>query len=311
MRRWIVAVIVGLTFVCSGTAYAWNGAGHRTIAYIAYSRLDPETRAKVAAILRRHPAMTNGDWPSRKAVSSGNEELDMFMNASVFPDDARDTRGSYADEHRPTWHYINFPIVSEEAKGDPSITIVDPRAGETAFFAHDRSAREAADRGANDVRRAIALSWIFHLDGDIHMPLHAVARYSKAFPEGDRGGNSVRIERPGKRPTNLHAYWDGLILQAEDFATVRRTADDLLLEFPADSLPELKSPGGFEAWAEESVDVARKLVYRDLDPMQTTYRDALPVAYAADAQRAARRRAILAGYRLAEDLKSIVAAPGK
>jgi hypothetical protein len=25
--------------------------------------------------------------------------------------------------------------------------------------------------------------------GDIHQPLHAVARFSKALPEGDRGGN--------------------------------------------------------------------------------------------------------------------------
>ena len=51
-----------------------------------------------------------------------------------------------------------------------------------------------------------------------------------------------------------------------------------------------------------AVDVA----YRDLDPNVTSFAD-LPVAYEADAARAARRRAATAGYRLGRELGRLVA----
>jgi hypothetical protein len=49
-----------------------------------------------------------------------------------------------------------------------------------------------------------------------------------------------------------------------------------------------------------------KTVYRDLDPEITNFAD-LPVGYEADAKRVARRRAALAGYRLADELKRLFA----
>jgi hypothetical protein len=57
-------------------------------------------------------------------------------------------------------------------------------------------------------------------------------------------------------------------------------------------------------WAKESVDVCLKVVYRDLDPNITEFADR-PVAYDADASKAARRRAALAGYRLGVELKGL------
>jgi hypothetical protein len=57
-------------------------------------------------------------------------------------------------------------------------------------------------------------------------------------------------------------------------------------------------------WAEESADLSLKTVYRDLDPGITRFVDR-PVGYDADARRAARRRAALAGYRLADELNRL------
>jgi hypothetical protein len=57
-------------------------------------------------------------------------------------------------------------------------------------------------------------------------------------------------------------------------------------------------------WAEESVEVCRKTVYRNLDPEITSFAD-MPLGYEADAKRVPRRRAALAGYRLADELKRI------
>jgi hypothetical protein len=49
-----------------------------------------------------------------------------------------------------------------------------------------------------------------------------------------------------------------------------------------------------------------KVVYRDLDPEITNFHE-LPVAYDAEARKAARRRAALAGYRLADELNRLFA----
>ncbi len=55
---------------------------------------------------------------------------------------------------------------------------------------------------------------------------------------------------------------------------------------------------------EESVEISLRTVYRSLDPYVTQFFD-LPVGYEADAQRVARRRVALAGYRLAQELKGL------
>jgi len=42
------------------------------------------------------------------------------------------------------------------------------------------------------------LTWLFHLIGDIHQPLHSTALFStKLFPEGDRGTWGVRAADHG------------------------------------------------------------------------------------------------------------------
>ena len=50
-----------------------------------------------------------------------------------------------------------------------------------------------------------AFSWLCHLTGDLHQPLHTGYR-------DDRGGNSVDIEYKGKAG-NLHQFWDRAIIQ--------------------------------------------------------------------------------------------------
>src|SRR5262245_48474805 len=48
--------------------------------------------------------------------------------------------------------------------------------------------------GADDDVRSYDLVWLIHLVGDAHQPLHATARFSKTFPDGDAGGNPVKID---------------------------------------------------------------------------------------------------------------------
>jgi hypothetical protein len=59
-------------------------------------------------------------------------------------------------------------------------------------------------------------------------------------------------------------------------------------------------------WAEESAKLAVDVAYRNLDPNITSFADK-PVGYEADAVRAARRRAAMAGYRLGRELQRLMA----
>jgi hypothetical protein len=153
----------------------------------------------------------------------------------------------------------------------------------------------------------VALSWIFHQAADIHQPLHAVARFSKALPAGDRGGNEVKLPDPQGRAEfryNLHAYWDNALGRDEDPAAVERLADSLMAEYPRASLADEVAKSSITEWAEESVAASVKTVYGSLDPNITDL-PALPAGYETDARKVARRRAALAGYRLSDELKRL------
>jgi hypothetical protein len=81
-------------------------------------------------------------------------------------------------------------------------------------------------------------------------------------------------------------------------------ADELIKEFPRTGFAAELTSTNIRDWAEESVAIGFKTVYKNLDPEITTFAD-MPVGYEADAKRAARSRAALAGYRLAVMLRSI------
>ena len=127
------------------------------------------------------------------------------------------------------------------------------------------------------------------------MPLHAIARFSGAFPEGDHGGNLVRpFPNPrGSRPysKNLHAYWDDLLGDddvVKTFDTLDQVVNDLVREYPRSHFgdAELKQLE-IRARGARAADAARSTVHRDLAPDVTQF-DTLPVAYESDGPEAGR-----------------------
>jgi hypothetical protein len=61
--------------------------------------------------------------------------------------------------------------------------------------------------------------WLIHLAGDVHQPLHAVARFCQNDTDGDNGGNDVKLNcSPGVScASNLHAEWDGVLGNTHNF----------------------------------------------------------------------------------------------
>jgi len=102
------------------------------------------------------------------------------------------------------------------------------------------------------------------------------------------------------------AYWDDLLGTDQNPAAIEKLAEELVKEYLQAGFVNELAKTNIRDWAEESVQISLKTVYNNLDPEITNFVD-VPVGYDADAQRAARRRVALAGYRLAEELKRLFA----
>ena len=226
------------------------------------------------------------------------------MRSSFFADDAR--RPPCDKFNRPKAHYVNYRIL-----GDQGNKVELPLPDENVIDSYVTHIRQFQDPVTPIADKALHLSWILHQAGDIHQPLHDVARFSRALPGGDRGGNEVHLPNPrgqNERSDNLHAYWDNLLGNDEDPQTIERLAGELMNEHPQANFADDLKKTNIREWAEESVRISLETVYHDLDPEITNF-DAVPMEYDSAAQQAARKRIALAGYRLAAELKRLLGEP--
>jgi hypothetical protein len=161
---------------------------------------------------------------------------------------------------------------------------------------------------------AETLGFLYHLVGDVHQPLHAATRYSAANPNGDAGGNGFRIQIPGEtRPSSLHFFWDSAAgqygespkrpLDAAGKARLLSLAEAAMKEFPAESVPEWKDLDP-HTWVVESNTLAREVVYKNITENAEPSK-----AYTEAAQKLARKRMALAGYRMAGVLNALFVTP--
>jgi len=168
-------------------ALAWNIPGHMLSAAIAYQVLqqeNPQTIEKVKAALEKHPWYAN-QWQARlQDVPVADRDMMLFLQAARWPDDVRLRDKQH---HRATWHYINWPF-----KPDGQPASVQAREPEPVNILTALAENETVMKNEYDPeRRAIALSWLFHLLGDVHQPLHTAQLFTADYPQGDRGGNDL------------------------------------------------------------------------------------------------------------------------
>jgi hypothetical protein len=285
-------------------------------AVIAYYRMGPRAAHRVADILRHHPDYAT--WMSQKPTSIPEDEY-LFMRASTWPDDIRSENHPSHDFSRPSWHYMDiwFPQGGVAAPPDERGEHI-----EEAVTANEALARNSTD----PAERARALCWLFHLYGDVEMPLHTTSLVSAQFPRGDSGGNRVWITT-GEGAQNLHSYWDGLwdrdvafnhgegkhiwnIREAdEDLTQIDGVAKRVAREHPVRTVEREYPAKSFEQVVAESNKLAKEDVYLNGSlPMGTSKDDApkVPADYEARSKALGEVRLALGGYRLAADLESIV-----
>lgn len=249
-RAFLIALaLAGLTF--SAGALAWGPEGHAIVVDIASLHLTPQARAQIQTLLKlRH-----------------DDHLDQI---SSWPDAIRKSQPKTGP-----WHYVDIPLSSTHYVASRDCPQGNCAVARIPYFQHILADTSAAPR-----KRLRALIFLVHLVGDIHQPLHAEDHH-------DKGGNDVKLTYFGQW-TNLHAVWDGHILEhalhlhlgpnySFDHAAVRKAAHKLDADItPAErakwappSMMQHLDPSVAD-WANQSHQLARTVAYPDL-PKHRTY----------------------------------------
>ena len=299
-----------------GRSSAWNIPGHALSAAIAHQILqqeNPATIDKVKAVLAVQPWHSTRWQYSLASFTGVDTDVMLFMVAARWPDDIRTNDKTH---HRGPWHYVNMPF---KPAGQPAHIQPTPAGIPNILTALVDNGDIAANH-PDPQKRAIALTWLFHLVGDIHQPLHTSQLFSVDYPNGDQGGNQICIRtKAGTEPVNVHKFWDDVITRSDRLTVLQKSATFLRTrqEFAKPQLTELGTTD-FEGWAKESFQAAIAVAYQggtvkgapknhNQDCREVPAAPALSLDYIATARRVADRRMVLAGYRLADVLRQVVA----
>ena len=181
-----------------------------------------------------------------------NQGLYVAMVASLWPDQIRnhDDPSTF-----PNWHLVDYPLIAPSFpfRGSPV-----PR--DDILFGICKSESILRSRSASAPDKAEKMSWLIHLVGDVHQPLHCATLINSFYPapQGDRGGNEffVKVSSSGK-PRKLHSLRDGLLGSgtAADTRLTRSALNNairLQTVYRRATLPELQSHHSVKSWTKES-----------------------------------------------------------
>jgi len=175
-RKLILCVLL----VSAVTAFAFDAAGHRIVAEVAYDHLAKNTRQQVDKILGKRGLIYASTWADE-----------------VKSDD--NYRYSY------NWHFqdLDDSLSNEQIEH----LYADKTAeGEHLFFAIDQMEK----RLVKDKMDVEALKYLVHFIGDLHQPLHLGRKT-------DLGGNKVELRWFGKN-IKLHALWDSYLIEEKQMS---------------------------------------------------------------------------------------------
>lgn len=294
-----VITVLGAHGIAAAPALAWSEETHMTTGAIAFDTLvkNPKALDSIADIITGHPHYDK--LLANSAQLKGKARLRRMMQwMARWPDDIRGTKYS-----RPEWH--------TELRVVHGRSWFWPFRNENALDGLDINYRIFADKRESNERRAIALSWLLHIIGDIQQPLHAGHQMTSDFPATDRAGQLAFIRKASDDSvTNLHQYWDKIL---DESGPVTATSDKwapLLQNQWAYGPKTMTTYEGsaqeqFSAWLDESAIIAAKLAYSG------SYLKATPDAANAPritareqkiAVELSKRRVVTGGYRIADTI---------
>src|SRR5215475_3404402 len=312
MKRALLCALLILG-IGSTPLYAWDGSGHMEVAYIAYQKLTPAMQARVWTLLQLNPDFHTWEATIPAGTSDADKQVMIFMIAATWadqikytspykdrftdepgdpnkPDGATSSQNiGYTDLYRHRyWHFVDIAFTQDHT-ALPATPAPNAQTQIAAF-------RAVLASTSPDELKSYDLVWLLHLVGDVHQPLHCSTRVSASLPDGDAGGNAVKVS-PGN---NLHSYWDDVIgmfanQDVPEYAAVITAAKALA---PASASRANKKQES--TWVSESFGYTKSKVYKNpvkAKPDKGPF--TLNAAYETKAKTLANQRIAQAGARLA------------
>ena len=306
----------------SYTAEAWNALGHRTIAEMAWRQMDAKERAEASALLKHHPHYEV--LLSAKVPEGVDTNEWVFLTAAIWPDMVRPAKKGEPEKPESVTRYnvfphaIELPMVRESEKRQLStkgFRVPKPNA-QTALI---DSLATLRNKKASLHDRAVSLAWVLHLCGDLHQPLHAATLLTVDHPKQNGAGGVFVLLDPAGNRVSIHTFWDSLPGTDLSYPSVIRFANELSAapDLQPSTMRDYRKHKRVTQWAQESYETAVHFGYAE-DRVQlahsadlksgTISEDGLPKMseeYAREARELAHVRLVLAGQRLADQLKKI------
>jgi hypothetical protein len=302
------------------SASAWNNVGHRAIAELAWMKMDKGERQAVSELLQQHPhyrSMLVSDVP--RGVDK-NEWA--FLCAAVWPDWVRPAKHGHAPKPESVTKYnlyphaVGFPFLR---RGDTNQALIDNFfiARPDAEMVLSNLMVQLKNKAMPAPDRAVTLAWMLHLFGDLHQPLHAANLVTKKNPGGSGLGGNFLVRDEHKKQIDLHSYWDELPGVNPSYSAVAGLARKLnsSRDLNPMALPDYQTNKTVAAWVQESFRLAVTFAYsedhvqfvpeHDVDSgkIKTSAIPLLRPDYVSGSRQIAYRRLVLAGQRLADELK--------
>jgi hypothetical protein len=304
-------VLLLCVFIFASPVWAWDGTGHKIVAYIAWQQMSPAAREKAIKILLSAPEDSNlSAFYPQDSRSTAAKQQELFMIAAYWADIIRDQKFKERFKyHHGNWHYSDtfWTMENGQVKLIPNPNEDGGKALEKLFDFE----KVLKDPDAKDSEKAIALAWILHLGGDIHQPLHTSARVTDVEPKGDQGGNLFLLtpkDTPREKQRNLHSFWDGIIgatiprqNDAPDAIYLPPIAAKIMKKYPVAKMQSRLELGKFDKWQQESFKLATTEVF----PATLIRFQAASAAYKKRAFTISEEQIALAGYRLGAMLDQI------
>jgi len=237
----VVATILLLTLTPS--AYAWGPTGHRVVAEIAQRHLTSAAQAKVSQLLEGRTLADVANWPDDLRSDPRFDKYKPLHFATV-----KNGLASYRDAEKAPC-------------GDVVVAIDAFRAflrtgSREALYAVKALSQKSDGTGpgacnpqqTEPITRAMALSFLVHLMGDLHQPLHVGG--------ADLGGNQVSVNWMDRWKSNLHSTWDDEMV---DFERFDYTQYARFLDHASEADASRWVTGDTISWADEAVAMRSKL----------------------------------------------------
>jgi hypothetical protein len=202
----------------------------------------------------------------------------------------------------PRWHYVEWPLIAPSFHMGP-----EPLPLDDALFGIAQCEKFIGDTNSSPELKAVGLSYLIHIIGDIHQPLHCCALFNSTYPKGDRVGADFFVVL-GDKAATLRSVWSGQFGRKINFKNQLAEAERISSEHSRKSLAELSAATTPKEWSLEGRQVAldKAYLHGNLKP-GTSAKDAtsLPDGYIRQAKAASEKQVTLAGYRLADEIKKL------